>query len=138
MRQRIRYAGIFHESTRGLDSPASRTDDPGKAPAWSAHHLGQDDRLATPNRPAGAPQARRLDPARSSSGSGGRADEQAHGLGPGWLGPKWRPICERLLQARVDIEQLVHARHAEDTQDLLGGDHDTQLRKIPACPVIRD
>jgi hypothetical protein len=31
-------------------------DDPGKAPARSAHHLGQDDSPATSERPAGAPK----------------------------------------------------------------------------------
>jgi hypothetical protein len=41
-----------------LDSQPEPGDDPGKAPAVSAHPLGQDDRLATSERPAGAPKTK--------------------------------------------------------------------------------
>jgi hypothetical protein len=40
-----------------LDSGRGTADDPSKAPARSAHLLGQDDRLATTKRPAGAPKS---------------------------------------------------------------------------------
>jgi hypothetical protein len=47
-------ARLRHKNS--LDSPLEPDDDPGKAPAVSAHPLGQDDRLATSKRPAGAPK----------------------------------------------------------------------------------
>jgi hypothetical protein len=42
-----------------LDSSLEPDEYPGKAPVRSAQHLGQDDRLATSKRPAGAPKLRR-------------------------------------------------------------------------------
>ena len=39
----------------GLDSHCQTGDDPAKAAAVSAYHLGQDDRPATSDRPAAAP-----------------------------------------------------------------------------------
>ena len=63
----------------GLDSLPGPSDDPGKAPAVSAHPLGQDDRLATSERPAGAPKTRPREPDGAPLAKAGRA-LLVHGL----------------------------------------------------------
>jgi len=50
---------------------------------------------------------------------------------------RW-PVCERFLQARVDVEDLIDARRVQDAPHRVSSHHDPQLSQALSCPVVRD